>query len=233
MQMLIVQTLDGAQRVFDLFGEDVMIGREMVCDMQLAHDSVSREHAKLSWANGNYRISDEGSHNGTYVNGDLVDSSRPLKNGDVIRLGHFELIYLHGEVPRRFSKLDIPSMQRWFAVGVAVQDDATAQVSARLMSQLLDARRLLEGGAIVELTGELVELEDRRWVFGRGADFPVQGWLASSNEAELCWNGRSHVLKRNSWRAVRVNGRSIRSCMLDNGDVINIGGSQYAYEVQE
>ena len=150
MQMLIVQTLDGAHRVFDLFGEDVLIGREMACDMQLAHDSVSREHSKLVWSNGVYHLSDEGSHNGTYLNRELVDSPRALANGDVIRLGHFELIYLHGDVPRRFAKLDIPSMQRWFAVGTAVQGDATARVSNRLMKQLLDARRLLEGGVIVD-----------------------------------------------------------------------------------
>jgi len=151
----------------------------------------------------------------------------------VIRLGHFELIYLHGEVPRRFSKLDIPSMQRWFAVGVAAQGDVTAQVSVKLMKQLLDARRVLEGGAIVDRTGGSTDLEDGEWVFGRGGDFPVKGLLASSNEAELRWNGCSHVLKRMSWRAIRVNGQSIRSCILDNGDEITIGGSRYAYEVRK
>jgi len=232
MELLIVQTPEGAARVFDLFGEDVLIGREKVCDMQLVHDSVSREHAKLAWFSGKYSISDRESHNGTYVNGEAVDTRRALVNGDVIRLGHFELIYISGSVPKRFMKLDIPSMQRWFSVGIANPGEATAQVSVQLMRQLLDARRLLEGGAIVEPAGTSIDLEDRAWVFGRGGDFPTRSWFAFSREAEIRWNGRNHVLKRTGWRAIRVNGHSIRSCTLDNGDEITIGSARYAYEVR-
>ena len=40
MQMLIVNTLEGDPRVFELYGEDVSIGRDRIHDMQLADASV-------------------------------------------------------------------------------------------------------------------------------------------------------------------------------------------------
>ena len=48
MQMLIVQNPEGENRVFDLYGEDITIGRERGHDMQLAHPSVSRDHAEVA-----------------------------------------------------------------------------------------------------------------------------------------------------------------------------------------
>ena len=42
MQLLIVQTLDGEHRVFELYGEDIVIGRERGRDLQLAHARTCR-----------------------------------------------------------------------------------------------------------------------------------------------------------------------------------------------
>ena len=44
MQMLIVKQPEGEMRVFDLYGEDVAIGRDRAQDMQLAHQSLSLIH---------------------------------------------------------------------------------------------------------------------------------------------------------------------------------------------
>ena len=50
-------------------------------------------------------------------------------------------------------------------------------------------------------------------------------------KAEL-WNGRNHVLTRTDRRAVIVNGQSIQSCTLEDGDRIAIGRSRFTYEVR-
>lgn len=62
-----------------------MIGRQSECDIYYRNDCVSREHASLRWNEdkGAWYIVDENSSNGTYVNGQKVDTAR-LHNGDVI-----------------------------------------------------------------------------------------------------------------------------------------------------
>ena len=72
MQLLIVREQGAPDRVFDLFGEDVLIGRSRGCDLRLANVSVSREHACVRWEAGQYVVEDRGSHNGVYVNGQRV-----------------------------------------------------------------------------------------------------------------------------------------------------------------
>ncbi len=233
MQMLIVQTLDGEHRVFDLYGEDVTIGRERQRDMQLAHASVSREHARLTWSGGGYAIMDAGSHNGVYVNGEAIDGRHGLNNGDLIRLGHFELIYIDGDVPERFRRMDIHNIPRWYAVGTEMLDDSTAQVSTKVMKRLLEARQHLEGGVLLLEDGSHLDLEDRPWALGdKTADITVRSWFGPETQAMLTWNGRNHVLTRKSRRPVKVNGQSIQSCTLEDGDRIVIGRSKFTYEVR-
>lgn len=234
MQMLIVQTVDGQQRVFELYGEDITIGRERERDLQLAHASVSRAHAQLNWSSGGYVVHDLNSNNGVYVNGTRVTSGHRLATGDLLRLGHFELIYIEGEVPRRFQKLNIHNLPRWHTVGTDVFDDATAQLSTKAMKRLLEARIHLEGGVLVLEDAEDLELEDRVWTFGRtGADIPVKMLFASDREATVTWNGRNHVLNRTGRRTVTVNGQAIRACTLEDGDEIRIGRSRFSYAVRK
>jgi pSer/pThr/pTyr-binding forkhead associated (FHA) protein len=233
MQMLIVKTPEGPPRVFDLFGEDVSIGRDRIHDMQLAHASVSREHAAVVWASGAYTIQDKGSHNGVYVNEVRVEGCQPLASGDVIQIGHFELIYVDGALPKRFAKLDVHSMQRWYALGAETQDGSTHQLSKTKMDRLLKARRLLEYACLVDGDGQTIELEDREWVLGQGADLPLKGLFMSPKAARLSWNGQNHVLQHTGgWRPLKVNGTKVSSCTLEHGDFISIGSNQMTYEVR-
>ena len=232
MQMLIVKGPEGPMRVFDLYGEDVWIGRDAIRDMQLAHVSVSREHATLTWAQGGYGIADSASHNGVYLNGEQVHERRALENGDVIQLGSFELIYVDGELPKRFAKLDPASLERWYAVGATTSPSTTRQISTGQMKRLLSARRLMES-AMLTAGGDVISLEDREWSIGRDADIPLSGWFTAALEARIVWNGQNHVLQRHGrWRAIKVNGLSVRSATLENGDTITIGRNTLSYEVQ-
>ncbi|MFJ5263162.1 FHA domain-containing protein [Streptomyces sp. NPDC088387] len=66
----------------------VRIGRAADNDLVLDDLVVSRRHAELrARPDGTYEIVDLGSHNGTYLNGGLVDSA-PVGPGDVVGIGH-------------------------------------------------------------------------------------------------------------------------------------------------
>ena len=68
-----------------------VIGRSAGSDIRVDSKSVSRNHAVLTrYDDGSWTITDTGSQNGTFVNGERVDIC-PLEPGDVIQVGQTEL----------------------------------------------------------------------------------------------------------------------------------------------
>jgi pSer/pThr/pTyr-binding forkhead associated (FHA) protein len=68
-------------------------GRHPGSDIFLDDITVSRRHAEFRCENGQFRIVDADSLNGTYVNRQPVDSA-VLANGDEIQIGNFRLVFL-------------------------------------------------------------------------------------------------------------------------------------------
>lgn len=68
-------------------------GRHPASDIFLDDITVSRRHAEFRSENGEFRVVDLGSLNGTYLNRAAVDSA-VLTNGDVLQVGNFRLIFL-------------------------------------------------------------------------------------------------------------------------------------------
>jgi pSer/pThr/pTyr-binding forkhead associated (FHA) protein len=68
-------------------------GRGPGCDIFLDEVTSSRRHAEFRRDNGEFRIVDLDSLNGTYVNGKPVASAM-LANGDEIQIGKFRLVFL-------------------------------------------------------------------------------------------------------------------------------------------
>lgn len=82
--------LDGpyAGQVFTLQGVNMEVGRDLGKDIVLASDTtISRGHARLVLDNGTLTVMDLGSSNGTYVNGQRVQSPLFLVPGDVVQFG--------------------------------------------------------------------------------------------------------------------------------------------------
>lgn len=76
-----------------LVGEDKLyIGRQEKNDIYLDDNTISRLHCYIMYENHRHVIYDAESLNGTYVNGDKIDSHR-LSIGDEILLGQTKLVY--------------------------------------------------------------------------------------------------------------------------------------------
>jgi hypothetical protein len=87
---LVFRDDDGRQRIFDLdpASERVMLGRQAACDVALTWDpETSRVHARLECVGSEWTLHDQGSRNGSYVNGIRVQAPRRLESGDVVRIG--------------------------------------------------------------------------------------------------------------------------------------------------
>ncbi|CAM3224947.1 FHA domain-containing protein [Mycobacterium colombiense] len=77
-----------------VLNEPVMnAGRHPASDIFLDDITVSRRHAEFRSENGEFRVVDLGSLNGTYLNRGAVDSA-VLTNGDVLQIGNFRLVFL-------------------------------------------------------------------------------------------------------------------------------------------
>ena len=67
--------------------EDAVVGRSLRADIVLSDEAASREHARLRPEGVTVVIEDLDSSNGTWVNGEQIDSPRRLEEGDVVQIG--------------------------------------------------------------------------------------------------------------------------------------------------
>ena len=93
----------GSEQTFPLpEGKPFFIGRDAGCDVVLASPGASARHAVIVVKNGICGVKDLDSTNGTFLNGNRIQSPCALRDGDVICIAETEL---------RFSVADSPSLQ--------------------------------------------------------------------------------------------------------------------------
>ena len=76
----------GERREIKVAGS-ITVGRERTAGVYLDDKTLSREHTKFYVENGKLFVRDLDSRNGTYLNGQQVRNTQPLKAGDRIKVG--------------------------------------------------------------------------------------------------------------------------------------------------
>lgn len=84
--------LELADREYPITGTVTRIGRSLTADLELEDISVSRRHALIVVEGDDVFLLDEGSRNGTRLNGDRVQRAL-LMDGDTIVLGTQQIRY--------------------------------------------------------------------------------------------------------------------------------------------
>ena len=84
-------------RSFELRSGNNTIGRDPQCHIHIADSGISRTHATIRLSD-EIAIADQGSKNGTYINGERLRSSRTLAASDVVTMGNTQcrVRSLHG-----------------------------------------------------------------------------------------------------------------------------------------
>lgn len=77
---------DGKQQSVPLRMGKVVIGRQDDCQLRIPSAQISRHHCEIVTGGAGVRVRDLGSSNGTFVNGQKVDSA-DLNPGDVVGVG--------------------------------------------------------------------------------------------------------------------------------------------------
>jgi pSer/pThr/pTyr-binding forkhead associated (FHA) protein len=83
---------DAHTREIPIKDAEFLIGRGADCDLRLPVGDISRHHCIIRVGPDEATITDLGSSNGTYLNGQLVRSQSVVRTGDVVRVGDCQFV---------------------------------------------------------------------------------------------------------------------------------------------
>lgn len=90
----ILMVKSNPQENYKLYFDNNIIGRDDTCNIHITSTSISRQHALIYKVGQNYLLKDMGSTNGTILNGQPIEDSIQIVNGDCIQIGEKELIFI-------------------------------------------------------------------------------------------------------------------------------------------
>jgi pSer/pThr/pTyr-binding forkhead associated (FHA) protein len=205
-----------------LLDEEVInLGRDKGCQVVLAQQAVSRNHARISRDGSLYFLEDLGSAYGTQVNGKALPKGekRLLRNGDVIAIAQFDVTFDRAvERPK-------------------VSDDKTSLVARHLVKDVMRGLGSGEGPYFRVMNGpregEKIEITDaREMIIGReeGVEIVLHDDLVSRKHAKIRrdWSG-THVEDLESRNGIRVNKRRVNRRTLKDRDELEVGGIRLLY----
>jgi serine phosphatase RsbU (regulator of sigma subunit) len=146
--------------------DGAVIGRSRSADLQFEEKTLSRQHARFVMADGQWKIVDLGSSNGTFVNGIAVRTGRLLRDGDEIRLGEVRLQFVSPLQDAAFSRVDVTlepgAKQAPIFENVSV-DDHIEQLLPKGIEEdagQLMIKRLRLLSEVAEILGNVIEAEE-------------------------------------------------------------------------
>ncbi|HUP85974.1 MAG TPA: FHA domain-containing protein [Acidimicrobiales bacterium] len=107
-----IWALEGVRRL-ELSGGRLTVGTGARNDIALDDPTVSRLHASIEEFVEGWCVTDLGSSNGTYVNGERIWSQQRLRHGDEIRVGRSRLLFrssADAAAPRTETESSLPSV---------------------------------------------------------------------------------------------------------------------------
>ncbi len=128
----------------DLSGDEVVIGRGSMCHVTIDDPMLSRRHVRIDLSASEPTIEDLRSRNGTQLNGCPLIGRATLRDGDRIRLGTRELVFLVPSAPRKNFRT---TSGLTFCVGCAVPFPSSSPQCPHC-------------GAVATVQGELVSPRD-------------------------------------------------------------------------
>ncbi|MBN1773370.1 MAG: FHA domain-containing protein [Deltaproteobacteria bacterium] len=199
---------EGQVTTVPMIRDDFTIGRKEGNVIRLTERNVSRNHARIARENGRFFLSDQGSYNGTRLNGRRVRGKMPLSPGDEVGIGDYTL---------RMEVLE---------GAAAAAAPAAAPAEPVKPSQIT---------VVVEGKPNTVYiLSDVPHVIGRGDECTIridEPGVSRAHARMHLVQGRYFVEDAGSANGLLVGGQRVRSKALDPGDVIEIGRVQLYFTV--
>lgn len=85
--LIVIVASQDQPTVYPLEDDEITIGRDMGNGIVIVEPEMSRQHLKLVRQGDRFTAEDMGSTNGTFINGEVLDTPRLLNSGDVLQVG--------------------------------------------------------------------------------------------------------------------------------------------------
>ena len=138
--MAILEVVRGNQsgQQFKLAEELAILGRHPDCDIVLDAGAVSRQHAQVRFADGEYFIEDLGSRNGTFVNEAKIEGRYKLEDQDRVQICDLDFLF------HRFERKSPPVQPLPGALpmpghGAVMDDDAPSTIMKSIDVSVTDS----------------------------------------------------------------------------------------------
>ncbi|MBR1810598.1 MAG: FHA domain-containing protein [Clostridia bacterium] len=202
----------------DVSSWEVSIGRAKTCDIVLNYPTVSRFHAVVVRRGKGWLIFDTNSKTGVRVNGEKIDRSAFIYDGDIISMGTAVLSF-RSPLFKRPAELQTPAKQVPYR---NIGDDRRVVSAARKSAGApISALRNLADNSLILLFAD-------DYVIGRspGCGIVLPVMTVSRRHARLAkQNGMWTITDLGSRSGTGLNGGPVKGTMhLRDGYVIEIGG---------
>ena len=216
--------LVGGRDTLEITGNHVF-GRDAACDFTVSSTAVSRLHARLDVRDGQLTVTDLGSANGTFVNGERVQK-RALAVGDEVK---FDVETFRVEGPADAGRTSVrPAMgasatqlRPGMGDGRTVATPAAGAAGTTAMPVAAASLDVVAG-----MDAKSFNLSRAKYTVGRagGSDIQLSADSVSSRHAELEKTDRGwRVTDLQSTNGTFVNGRRVDAADLKTGDEVGFG----------
>ena len=147
---------------FKVSKSPLLLGRGSAADVVLSGPLISRRHAELRYTDDCLLVSDLGSRNGVFVNGQQITGPTPLSNGDTLALGEdtFTLIEVQDPALRQATWTDMRAARESSPVPLGAYASDEVSVATRRA----DALQML--GSVVDKALALGRGQEAEHVIG-------------------------------------------------------------------
>ena len=115
-------------------GQSVTIGRAPTNQIVVKDERCSRNHVEVFLSSGQWTLRDLDSRNGTMVGHQMVRGDWPLNPGDVIRIGHTQLVFVHKLSEAFSSSGDASTAVRRAAAATPEPEEAAADDESNVLA---------------------------------------------------------------------------------------------------
>lgn len=209
----------GTTKTVVLEDEVITFGREQAtCQVVLAQQAVSRNHARISKDGTLFFLEDLGSSYGTQVNGQQLPrgEKRLLRNGDVIAIAQFDVTFA------RVADVGTGLSEKTSFLSRSLVKDAMKGLASSGEHAYFRVMNGATEGTRIEI------LDAQEYVFGRDAaeaDVVLNDDLVSRKHVKVRrdWSG-THIEDLGSRNGIKVNKKRTRKETLKDRDEVEIGG---------
>jgi|GEM_PF-1013583 len=217
---------------------DVTIGRGSSAGISFNNAHISREHARLFVSTGNLWLLDLNSANGTFVNGKRLRGGCRLFHGDELSFDQLAMQVIgHGKDLTSARKRKPADLVAPLPLDPSALDPmpGTIEMQAIQLPEAMQNREPTSPGCYLigqapPVSGSVFALRFGTTAIGRenSADINIDEPSVSARHAEITYRADGVAIANLfSTNGTRVNGESVDSEVLEDGDLVTVGNVSF------